>query len=323
MEVEHLTRTGFDHAPILCSFGEAEVNPFKPFKYLKFQVEHDSFIDIVRNNCPIWYEVDPFISFKEKLKELKVNRGILQKAQAEHKKYLDYEEEFWCQKANLDWFSEGNRNTRFFHNLFKGRRKKLQIKRIQNVDEVWLEEELMMANEAVEFYQKQFTQEEVSSSDDMLSFIPQLINQERNSVLCRMPTLEEVKKVVFNLNGDSASGPDGFSEIFYKACLNIFGTNVFKMVISFFEGQTLPKSITETNLVLLPKKEMVANNWYSVLFNSQSSGFLHYEGYGVPKWSHNLNHLSYFDDTIIFASAHMESLGKIIKILQGYEAASG
>lgn len=80
---------------------------------------------------------------------------------------------------------------------------------------------------------------------------------------------------------------------------------------------------------------IVANNWYSILFNGQSCGFFHstrgvkqrdplsptlfilsagvlsrslsalfedssYNGYGLPKWSRKLNHLAYADDTIIF-----------------------
>ncbi|XP_059315792.1 secreted RxLR effector protein 78-like [Lycium ferocissimum] len=78
---------------------------------------------------------------------------------------------------------------------------------------------------------------------------------------------------------------------------------------------------------------LIANNWYSVLFNGQASGFFHstrgvkqgdplspalfilfaevlsralnslfedngFRSYGMPKWSANLNHLAYADDTI-------------------------
>lgn len=36
-----------------------------------------------------------------------------------------------------------------------------------------------------------------------------------------------------------------------------FGEDITKMVRTFFCGQELPKSLTDTNLVLLPKKEVV------------------------------------------------------------------
>ena len=76
---------------------------------------------------------EEIVRLKEELFEenpSQVNRMVLQKAQAETKRYLHYEEECWRQKSGLDWFVDGDKNTRFFHNLVKGRRKKLQIKRI-------------------------------------------------------------------------------------------------------------------------------------------------------------------------------------------------
>ncbi|XP_059302342.1 uncharacterized mitochondrial protein AtMg01250-like [Lycium ferocissimum] len=103
---------------------------------------------------------------------------------------------------------------------------------------------------------------------------------------------------------------------------------------------------------------LIANNWYSILINGQSFGFFHstrgvkqgdsfspalfilvaevlsmalnslfekdsFRGYGMPKWSANLNHLSYTDDTIIVASVGKASLEMIMSILHEYERVSG
>ncbi|KAG5608379.1 hypothetical protein H5410_019660, partial [Solanum commersonii] len=35
-------------------------------------------------------------------------------------------------------------------------------------------------------------------------------------------------------------------------------------------------------------------------------------GYGMPKWSEKINHLSYADDTILFCSGHKESVKKML-----------
>lgn len=88
------------------------------------------------------------------------NRMILQQAQAEIKKYLHYEEEYWRQKIGATWYAEGDRNTRFFHNLLNGLRKRLHVKRLQGAQGDWIEEEAAIAEEAISFYQQQFTQEE-------------------------------------------------------------------------------------------------------------------------------------------------------------------
>lgn len=45
----------------------------------------------------------------------------------------------------------------------------------------------------------------------MIHCIPNLVSQKQNVKLERMPSKEEIKQTVFDLNGDSACGPDGFS----------------------------------------------------------------------------------------------------------------
>lgn len=44
-----------------------------------------------------------------------------------------------------------------------------------------------------------------------------------------------------------------------------------------------------------------------------------FKGFGVPKWSPEINHLSYADDTILFYSGHPNSMKKMMKVLRGYE----
>ncbi|XP_070050658.1 uncharacterized protein [Nicotiana tomentosiformis] len=93
---------------------------------------------------------------------------------------------------------------------------------------------------------------------------------------------------------------------------------------------------------------LLANNWYSVLVNGHFTGFFkstrgvnkgdplspalfilfaevltrsmnilfddkRFVGYGMAKWTDPLNHLAYANDTIIFASADIYSLNKIVE----------
>lgn len=62
-----------------------------------------------------------------------------------------------------------------------------------------------------------------------------------------------------------------------------------------------------------------------VLFRALNSLFKYQQfvGFGMPKWSSNLNHLTYVDDTIIFSSTNAYSLEKIMSTLQKYEKQSG
>lgn len=80
---------------------------------------------------------------------------------------------------------------------------------------------------------------------------------EQNAKLIEIPTRDEVKNAVYGLNGDSAGGPDGFTGAIYHTCWDIVGEDIYAMVLAFFSGQQLPKCVTHTNLVLLPKKKEV------------------------------------------------------------------
>lgn len=299
----------------------------------------------------------------------------------------------------------------------------------------------------------------------LLHFINPQISQEDNALL---NNAEEIKKVVFELNPNSACGPNGLTGCFYQNYWDIVGADIVKVVIAFFDGSSLPKSITHTNMVLLPKKDLIqsfpdlrpislsnflnkiisriihdrlegflprlisqnqsgfvkgrnisenilldqeiisdirkrgnpdnvaieldmtkaydriewtflikvlekmgfdnnfvdmiwrliANNWYSIILNGQSHGFFHstrgvkqgdplspalfilaadvlsrslnhlffnndFKGFGLPKWSEQINHLAYADDTIIFASSNKTSCQLIMNTLHLYEEQSG
>ncbi|WMV24325.1 hypothetical protein MTR67_017710 [Solanum verrucosum] len=232
------------------------------------------------------------------------------------------------------------------------------------------------------------------SDFSLLQHIQPLIDAEANGFLNAIPDAEEIKKVVFELNGDSTSGPDGFTGYFYQTCWEIVGEDLIGRNISEnvllaqeiigdigkrgkpanvvikldmakaydrvnwrFLVRVLEKMGYDANVVDLIWR-LVANNWYSILINGKAHGFFHstigvkqgdplspalfiivaevlsralnhlfynpeFKGYGMPKWSDNLNHLAYADDTIIFAAAEKESLLLIMGLLKDYECQSG
>ncbi|XP_075096283.1 uncharacterized protein LOC142174394 [Nicotiana tabacum] len=72
IEVEHLIRTDSDHAQILISCGEEAMQFVKPFKFLNFWTKHDTFMEVVRQNWMADFIEDPFLTFKQKLKRVKI-----------------------------------------------------------------------------------------------------------------------------------------------------------------------------------------------------------------------------------------------------------
>ncbi|XP_070015222.1 uncharacterized protein [Nicotiana sylvestris] len=244
IEVQHLSKTGSDHSPMYLKC-DIETPPIKkPFKFLNFWVEHATFKDVVKENWTADFSANPYILFNHKLKKLKkalslwskatfgdifqkiasmeevvlvheaefeanptgMNRERLQKVQVELIKCLALEEKYWQQKAGMTWFKEGDRNSKFFHAQVRGRRKRHQLNRIQNSGGTWIEEEQEIAEEAIKFYEEQFTEAATPSSFDIIEHVPNLINTDLNAELIKQPTKEEVKVAVLGLNGDSVGG---------------------------------------------------------------------------------------------------------------------
>ncbi|XP_027088680.1 uncharacterized protein [Coffea arabica] len=75
-----------------------------------------------------------------------------------------------------------------------------------------------------------------------------------NPRLEEVPSLEEVRQVIFALDGDSAAGPDDFSSKVFTTAWEVVAHDVYKAILSFFCGAELPHFITAISIVLLPKK---------------------------------------------------------------------
>ena len=56
---------------------------------------------------------------------------------------------------------DGDCNTRFFHASVREKRTKLAIHRIKDGEEAWVDDEEQIAREAVDFFQRLLTAEEV------------------------------------------------------------------------------------------------------------------------------------------------------------------
>lgn len=53
-------------------------------------------------------------------------------------------------------------------------------------------------------------------------------------MLTNLPTIEEVKNVVFSMNGNGAPGPDGFGGYFFQEFWDIVAQDVFNATLQFF-----------------------------------------------------------------------------------------
>ncbi|VFQ90276.1 unnamed protein product [Cuscuta campestris] len=166
---------------------------------------------------------------------------------------------FWKQKCNLKWLQEGDANTRFFHNLVRSRRRQQRINLLVNDDGNIIDKPEEMEKLAVHHYTNLLNQAEPTASPDIyrhfLDAIPSLIDHRQNDYLMCLPTEEEIKLIIWEMDPNSAAGPDGFNITFLKCCWDFIKTDVVSACQEVFLGLPLPQAVVSANICLLLKVE--------------------------------------------------------------------
>lgn len=70
-EVEHILSTWFDYAPLSISLGGTVHNMIKPFRFLKFWLEHVELKDVAEEHWKKDLRAISFLLFNHKIKQVK------------------------------------------------------------------------------------------------------------------------------------------------------------------------------------------------------------------------------------------------------------
>lgn len=289
--INHLIRTGSDHSPLFITAVNNPKTYPKYFRFLDLWTEEEEFQAVVQQAWNIEVQGSPMWRFHLKLKNTckclshwskntignifhhvkdletkvaelessmindssEVNRTALNQANALLIRAYKKEESFWRQKSGVKWYVEGEVNSKFFHSVVNGRKKRLSLKKLRRDDGNWIEGDEEIAREAVSSFQKQFTKDSSDVDLSILSCIPKLVSDEDNKMLTNQPTLDEIKDIVFSMDPQSSPDPDGISGKFYQSCWDIIKIDLLLMVLDFFVGTTIPRAITHSCLILIPK----------------------------------------------------------------------
>uniref|UniRef100_A0A0V0IU37 Putative ovule protein n=1 Tax=Solanum chacoense TaxID=4108 RepID=A0A0V0IU37_SOLCH len=291
--IENLSFVGSDHSPLLMEMIKTNQSHTKYFKFLHCWVDNGNFMNSVQQCWEQATTGDPMWKFHMKMKRLTstlskwskqeygdiftkgrefeetirkakeeimtnnadAHRQRLHQMNATYIRYLKLEENILKQKTQLQWFQEGDANTKYFHALMRGRRRRIFLHKICIENEVWIQGEEQIAQAACDYYQHQFTGQNDIIDERILQYIPTIITPDQNEMLQAIPNIDELRKVVFAMNPYSAAGPDGFGGKFYQVCWSIIKEDLLAAVQSFFCGHVMPKFMSHACLVLLPKTE--------------------------------------------------------------------
>ncbi|KAG5606087.1 hypothetical protein H5410_027579 [Solanum commersonii] len=129
-----------------------------------------------------------------------------------------------------------------------------------NDDDEWIQGDEHIAKAACDHFQHIFTGEEKYINEIPMNCTPRMVSQEHNDMLKELPTIDELKKVVYSMNTNSAAGPDGMNGYFFQKCWNIIKIDLLAVILAFFSGQMIPKYFSHACLVLLPKGRSISEN---------------------------------------------------------------
>ncbi|KAH6777477.1 hypothetical protein C2S51_008789 [Perilla frutescens var. frutescens] len=90
-----------------------------------------------------------------------------------------------------------------------------------------------IAAHVISYYEKLFTSSDNASMDYALvdQIIPKLIMEQQCHDLTIPPLFEEVKIVVFNLDANSAAGPNGFSGKKFQVAWDVIALDIYRAVV--------------------------------------------------------------------------------------------
>ncbi|XP_026428196.1 uncharacterized protein LOC113324069 [Papaver somniferum] len=224
------------------------------------------FSDCLNQYCWIKSVVgDPTFQFLQKLKNLKkvLNEWNcnpfdeealkeLVKAQNDHASIGVQENTLLRQKSRVKWIKEGGANTSLFHTNMKIRNAKNMISELEDNEGNVIADQTQIADFLVKYFQKKFEFQHVDIDETLLEVIPKVIDEEDQAKLDVILGEEDIKKIVFEMDPESAPGPDGFSGIFYRSCAKT--TNQFRPIgLSNVVFKIFTKLITSRMCELMKK----------------------------------------------------------------------
>jgi hypothetical protein len=119
------------------------------------------------------------------------------------------------QRSQAKWLMHGDKNTPFFHNYTKARRKRNTIPKIKDVNGEWIEGNEGMSLFIHEYFSSLFTSKVQQTDQELLNRVIPRVTPEMNASLQKPFTAEEVKDAMFSIGDYKAPGTDGLYAVFY------------------------------------------------------------------------------------------------------------
>jgi hypothetical protein len=123
----------------------------------------------------------------------------------------------WFQRAKTTKILKGDDNTKYFHMVANGKRRKTRIFRLKQ-DEGVIEGEEQIKSYITKYYKNLFGSSKVgrlSLNESLVEDIPQVTDTESEMLVAAFSE-KEIREAIFQMKHNKALGPDGFPAEFYR-----------------------------------------------------------------------------------------------------------
>lgn len=159
----------------------------------------------------------------------------------------------WLQKSRLNWNLKGDRNTRFFHVMVKGRQCRNEITSI-TIGDIVLGEPSQVKSEIMKHFKTQFSEEWVNRPKLGGTF-KSVHSSPHYERLEAEFTEAEIKAAVKDCDGNKAPGPDGFNMLCFQKCWKLMKGEVLNFMKDFHMNGRLVTGLNSSFVTLIPKRE--------------------------------------------------------------------
>lgn len=263
--VTHGIRTLLDHCPIICKMVINKRIP-SAFKFQSMWLTHDDINRVVNKAWSTQSHYQPLHKLMFKLKATKealklwnkevfgllhnriksatailadlernaqYNYKDIRETKKNYEVELFREEIFLKDKSSEHWLKAGDKNTAYFAACIKDKQRRFQHS-IKDANGGSLTETSDIIKEAVNHFSRRFTASHCELDDEILDCIQCCVSQADNEMLTAIPSFEEVRDCVREMNPHSAPGLEGFNGLFFQHFWHLIGKDFHEAVVDFF-----------------------------------------------------------------------------------------
>lgn len=163
-----------------------------------------------------------------------------------------WEDELLCHQARINWVKDGDRNSKFYHAVIKDRKRR-QVVQLAREDDSVTTSATEIGTRAQFYFSDFFSASPYYLNQRLFEGIQPVLSTADNDKFTELPSSEEIRAAIKEMNPASSPGNDGFTGYFYNSCWEIIQDDLCAFILDYFKGAYIPDEISATTLILIPK----------------------------------------------------------------------